>query len=115
MFDEELIIGDPQLSISEGVILPWSKKNNMFYENLIDDVTNHLGINKHVKWIDINEDKKKEIIFGNNRPMSYSFSYFSNKKCQEFIYIYLTAVKNAHIVIFILKYHKMTNLIYLSV
>ena len=79
MFDEELIIGDPQLSISEGVILPWSKKNNMFYENLIDDVTNHLGINKHVKWIDINEDKKKEIIFGNNRPMSYSFSYFSNK------------------------------------
>ena len=30
-FDRDLIIGDEELSISEGVILPWNKKNNAFY------------------------------------------------------------------------------------
>ena len=80
MFDKELIIGDPELSLSEGVILPWNKKNNMFYENLIEDVSNHLNINKNVKWKDISKEKKEEIVFGDNKPMSYSFSYFSGRK-----------------------------------
>ncbi len=80
MFDKELVIGDPGLSLSEGVILPWNKKNNMFYEKLIDDVSSHLGVNKNVKWKDITEEQKTKIIFGDGKTMSYSFSYFSGKK-----------------------------------
>ena len=43
-FDPDLIIGNENLSMIEGVILPWNK-NNQFYKDLILEVCKHCSVN----------------------------------------------------------------------
>ena len=70
-FDRDLIIGDEELSISEGVILPWNKKNNAFYQDLIENVCNHLKINKLTKWKDLSVEQKENLLFGSGKSVSF--------------------------------------------
>ncbi len=78
MFDKELIVGDPNLSLKDGVIIPWNKKNNSFYTELIEDVADHFSINVNTKWKDISDEVKSQILFGSNRKIIIKFSYFNN-------------------------------------
>ena len=73
-FDPELIIGNPELSINEGVILPWNK-NNQFYRDLVVEVSKHCGINLKTKWSDISNEKKNKLIFGDGRNINFFNSY----------------------------------------
>ncbi len=70
-FDRDLIIGDKELSISDGVILPWNKKNNAFYQDLTDNVCNHLKINKLTKWKDLSTDQRESLLFGSGKNVSF--------------------------------------------
>ena len=56
-FDPELIIGDPNLSLIEGVILPWNK-NNQFYKDLVLGVSNIANIDPRKPWNEIDNEKK---------------------------------------------------------
>ena len=82
-FDPELFIGNEELSLSEGVILPWNKKNNSFYNELINQVAIHFSIDKNQKWKDIDEKIKREIINGSNRKIKINFSYFKGNNFKE--------------------------------
>ena len=73
-FDPELIIGNPALSLKDGVILPWNK-NNQFYKDLIMEVARHCEISSTTPWTKIPESKKKIIIFGNQKILSFFNSY----------------------------------------
>ncbi len=73
-FDPELILGDQNVSLLEGVILPWNK-NNQFYKDLILEVSKHCGVNPKVPWKDISKEKKNKIIFGDNKIISFENSY----------------------------------------
>jgi len=75
-FDKELIIGDENLSFEEGVIIPWDKKNNLFYTELTNEVANHFSLSIKTKWRDINDSVKEQILYGDNRPINIKFSYF---------------------------------------
>ena len=70
-FNPELIIGDKNLSISNGAILPWSKKNNQFYNDLITEVCNHLSINQSTKWSELSDEKKEKVMYGDGRNISF--------------------------------------------
>ncbi len=82
-FDPELFIGNEELSLNEGVILPWNKKNNLFYNELINQVAIHFSIDKNQKWKDIDEKIKREIINGSNRKIKINFSYFKGNNFKE--------------------------------
>ena len=73
-FNPDLIIGDSSLSIKEGVILPWNK-NNEFYKELIKEVAKHCSVNPNTKWKDISSEKKKAIIFGDDRLINVFNTY----------------------------------------
>ena len=85
-FDENLIIGDTDLSLEDGVIIPWNKKNNTFYNELIKDVANHFKINKKTKWRELSEDVKKGIIYGSGKLIKVSFSYYRDNFLKEKVY-----------------------------
>ena len=85
-FDPDLFIGDENLSLAEGVILPWNKKNNPFYTELINNIAEHFGINKNKKWKDINSKIKHQIIFGSDRKIKIGFSYYKRNYSEEKIY-----------------------------
>ncbi len=73
-FNPELIIGDGNLSLKEGVILPWNK-NNQFYQELILEVSKHCSINLNQKWSAIPKEKQKVLIYGDNKPISVFSNY----------------------------------------
>ncbi len=73
-FDPNLVIGDKSLSINEGVILPWNK-NNQFYKELVIEVCKHCSINPNVKWKDLSDEKKKKILFGDNKEINIFNNY----------------------------------------
>ena len=58
----------------EGVILPWNK-NNQFYKDLILEVCKHCSVNPREKWKEILKDKKKLIMFGDSKNLSFFNSY----------------------------------------
>ena len=82
-FNPELIIGDPSLSLSEGVILPWNK-NNQFYQELTKEVAKHCSINPNQKWEELSEEKKKKVIFGDNKMINIFNNYTGWSYSREF-------------------------------
>ena len=73
-FNPELIIGDNNLSLKDGVILPWNK-SNQFYQELIIEVSKHCSVNPNQKWKDIPEEKKRKLIYGDNKPINIFNNY----------------------------------------
>jgi excinuclease ABC subunit A len=78
-FDSSLIIGDPEISMNDGVILPWNKKNNPFYSELISDVSEHFSISKHTKWKEIDKEIQNKILYGSERLINIKFSYYKER------------------------------------
>ena len=62
-FDPALIIGNSELSMSEGVILPWNKSNS-FYTELINEVCDTYSINPNKKWKDLTKEQQKLVLYG---------------------------------------------------
>ncbi len=73
-FDPDLIITNENLSMIEGVISPWNK-NNQFYRDLILEVSKHCSVNPRTKWKEIPRDKRKLIMFGDSKNLSFFNSY----------------------------------------
>ena len=82
-FNPELIIGNPSLSLNEGVILPWNK-NNQFYQELTKEVARHCSINPNQKWKDLTEEKKTKVIFGDNKMINIFNNYTGWNYSKEF-------------------------------
>ena len=81
MFDPELVIGDDNLSLSEGVILPW-KKSNQFYYDLIEEISQSYKININEKWKKLTENQRNLILYGDGKEIFVSggFSGWSYHK-----------------------------------
>ena len=82
-FDPELIIDDENLSLCDGVIIPWNKKSNPFYTELINNVAEHFSINKNQKWRDIKKNIREQIIFGSDRNIKVGFSYYNKTNTER--------------------------------
>jgi excinuclease ABC subunit A len=42
-FDEDLVVPDPGLSIREGAIAPWQKRNSMYFHQMLEALSEHYG------------------------------------------------------------------------
>ena len=49
-FDPDLIVPDEELSIKEGAIEPWERRNNVFFHQILDAVCTHFEIDQYVAW-----------------------------------------------------------------
>ena len=72
-FDPDLIIGNQDLSLKDGVILPLNK-NNQFYKEFTLEIAKHCQVNPVTPWKKIRTEKK-EIIFGNGKIIDFYNSY----------------------------------------
>ena len=72
-FDPDLIIGNQDLSLKDGVILPLNK-NNQFYKEFTLEIAKHCQVNPVTPWKKL-EQRKKEIIFGNGKIINFYNSY----------------------------------------
>ncbi|HIV07993.1 MAG TPA: excinuclease ABC subunit UvrA [Candidatus Scatocola faecigallinarum] len=73
--DPDLIVPNPNLSLSQGAIAPWNTGRSSFYSQTINSLCQFLDISPSTKWKDIPEEARKIIMYGSGNvcvPMYYS-------------------------------------------
>ncbi len=72
--DPDLLIPDPGLSIREGALAPWRKRNSMFYHQLLQSLANHFRFNINTPFKDLPEIAKRVILYGSGAEV-VNFEY----------------------------------------
>ncbi|GAA1842763.1 excinuclease ABC subunit UvrA [Agromyces salentinus] len=67
--DEDLLLGDPALSIAEGVIIPWTSQGKSlynYYEKLLQGLARDLGFSLDTPWQDLDPEARGAVLRGDN-------------------------------------------------
>ena len=67
--DEELLMGDPSLSINDGVIIPWATQGKglfQYYEKLLLGLAADLEFSLDTPWEELDEEVREAVMNGNN-------------------------------------------------
>ncbi|MCP4677754.1 MAG: excinuclease ABC subunit UvrA [Deltaproteobacteria bacterium] len=71
-FDEVHIVPDPTLSLREGAITPWTRRNAPYYQQLLDAVTTKYKIDPFTPWKDLPEEQRQLILHGTNEEVEFT-------------------------------------------
>jgi excinuclease ABC subunit A len=63
-FDEGLVVPDPEMSIREGAIVPWSGRHSLHYFQTIDNLADHYGFDINTPFKDLPERVRDVILNG---------------------------------------------------
>jgi len=66
-FDPELVIPDGSLSIREGAISPWERRNSPYYFQTLEAVARHGGFDLDTPFDDLSPKAKKMLLHGSGR------------------------------------------------
>lgn len=67
--DSELLLGDPALSLAEGVILPWTQSGKglfNYFQRLLEGLAQDLDFSLKTPWQDLSERVQRAILEGND-------------------------------------------------
>ncbi len=76
-FDVERVIQHPDISISEGAIRGWDRRN-LFYYNLLNSLATHYEFDISTPWNDLSEVHQNKILFGTKNE-EIAFFYVSDR------------------------------------
>lgn len=68
-FDENLVIPDPNLSIQEGAVAPWSKSFAPFYMQALEAVAKHYKFRVDVPWKSLKKEQRDIILYGSGNDV----------------------------------------------
>ena len=63
-FDPELVIPDPGLSLREGAIAPWAKRNSVYFQQMLDSICQHYGIDIDLPFRDLPKHVQETLLYG---------------------------------------------------
>ncbi len=69
--DPELLVGDPSLSVAEGVLLPWSGSSSQYYDQIIKAVTERYEIDVGTPWGDLPQEVRDIFLYGTRGERLY--------------------------------------------
>jgi excinuclease ABC subunit A len=82
-FDPELIIANPELSLREGAVEPWERRNSAFFQQILDSVAAHYNIDLFVPFNKLPEETRKLIIEGSGTT-EIEFTFDKNGRKHTF-------------------------------
>ena len=62
--DPELVVPDPDLSVSEGAIHPWSGNRLEYFDRMLEAVCEHFGIDASKPWRKLSKTHKDVLLYG---------------------------------------------------
>jgi excinuclease ABC subunit A len=63
--DPEMVLGDPQLSVVEGVVLPWGiGAQSNYYQQLLRATVEHVGDDPTTPWADLSDAAREAVLHG---------------------------------------------------
>ncbi|MEO6331101.1 MAG: excinuclease ABC subunit UvrA, partial [Gemmatimonadaceae bacterium] len=67
---EELILGDPSISILEGVILPWGEPDSYLRRVILPPLAKQLGFDLNMPWGELSDDVRRVLLYGSSASHS---------------------------------------------
>ena len=74
-FDPELITPNPELSLAEGALHPWSRDSAVYYQALVEAAAHHFGIPINVPWKELSRKQQNIILYGGKRNETFVVRY----------------------------------------
>ncbi|MFQ5346705.1 MAG: excinuclease ABC subunit UvrA, partial [Rhodothalassiaceae bacterium] len=75
-FDPELIVPDPEKSLADGAIEPWSKAMAAYYRQTLEGLARHYGISMRTPWKALDERVQNAILYGSgDEPVALIFEH----------------------------------------
>ena len=62
--DEELVVPDPDLSISQGALAPWRSAHTMYFTRMLESVAKDLGIDLKKPWGKLTDRQRRLVLEG---------------------------------------------------
>jgi excinuclease ABC subunit A len=69
--DPDLVVPDPDLSISEGALVPWTVINSNFYDQVIQAIADRYEIDLETPWRDLRDEQKQLFLHGTDGEKLY--------------------------------------------
>jgi excinuclease ABC subunit A len=82
-FDPDLIVTDGDLSLREGAIEPWERRNASFFQQVLEAVCTHFDVDMAVPWIKLPEKHRKLILEGSGKT-EVEFAFEKNGRRHTF-------------------------------
>jgi excinuclease ABC subunit A len=72
-FDPDLIVTDPDLSLREGAIEPWERRNSAFFQQLLDSLAAHFKIDLYKPWNKLPAEVRQLVLEGSKEELNLAF------------------------------------------
>src|SRR4051812_38891586 len=82
-FDPELIVANPDLSLREGAIEPWERRNSAFFQSILESLSAHYSIDLYLPWNKLAEETRKLVIEGSGTT-EVEFTFEKNGRKHTF-------------------------------
>ena len=69
--DPDLLVPDPELSIAEGALVPWSVGNSSYYESVIQAIADRYEIDLDKPWSELSEEQQNPFLHGTDGDKVY--------------------------------------------
>ncbi len=76
-FDEDKVIQDPKLSLSEGAIRGWDKRN-VYYFHMLSSLAKHYGFAVETPWSKLKAKQKEAVLYGSGDE-EIAFNYVNDR------------------------------------
>ncbi|MFA4909812.1 MAG: excinuclease ABC subunit UvrA [Desulfobacteria bacterium] len=63
-FDPDLIVPNPSLSLREGAILPWARRNSSYFHQMLDALSEHYEIDIYTPFKDLSPKIQHALLYG---------------------------------------------------
>ena len=67
-FDPELIVPNTDLSLREGAIEPWEKRNGPFFQQILEAVAAHFTFDMAIAWSELPQATRDLVLYGQKGP-----------------------------------------------
>ena len=82
-FDPDLVVSDPDLSLREGAIEPWERRNSAFFQQLLDSLAAHYSIDLYKPWNKLTAEVRQLILEG-SKDEELNLTFEKNGKQHTF-------------------------------
>ena len=69
VFDPGLIVPNPGLSLRQGAIAPWNKRQSVAFAEFIDALTSHYKVDIYTPYSDLPEEFKQVLLYGSGKQV----------------------------------------------
>jgi excinuclease ABC subunit A len=77
IFDEALVVPDPEKSLEDGAVQPWrraGKRMNIYYKAMLRSIAAHFNVSLETPWKNLPDDFKKVLLHGSGEiPVDFNF------------------------------------------